>query len=242
MTWLVGFYRSTVGKKVIMGVTGLIGIGYLLLHMAGNLQVFLGPEKINGYARILHGPAAELLLVARAVLLAAVILHVLCAVQLTLRSRAARPVDYQRRVPQVSSWGARTIRVGGLLLLLFIPLHIMHFTTHQWRPAGAFAEGDVYANVVGSFRLWWVALLYLVAMVVVGLHLYHGAWSVLRTLGLKKFSGDPLQRRLAAGLAIVIWLGFTLVPLAIWAGAVRPPALTDTAAASTAAAAARHTD
>jgi len=222
MSWILDFYRSTVGKKVIMGVTGIIGIGYLLLHMAGNLQVFLGPEKINGYARLLHGPAAELLWVARAILLAAVILHVVCAVQLTARSKASRPVRYQRRYDQVSTWGARTIRVGGLLLLLFIPLHIMHFTTKTWRPAGTFAEGDIYGNVVGSFRLWWVALLYVVAMVFVGLHLYHGAWSVLRTLGLKKLSGNPFQRRLATGLALLIWLGFTVVPLAIWAGAVRP--------------------
>ena len=222
MSWILGFYRSTVGKKVIMGVTGIIGIGYLLLHMAGNLQVFLGPEKINGYARLLHGPAAELLWVARAILLAAVILHVVCAVQLTARSKASRPVRYQRRYDQVSTWGARTIRVGGLLLLLFIPLHIMHFTTKTWRPAGTFAEGDIYGNVVGSFRLWWVALLYVVAMVFVGLHLYHGAWSVLRTLGLKKLSGNPFQRRAATGLAVLIWLGFTVVPLAIWAGAVRP--------------------
>jgi succinate dehydrogenase / fumarate reductase, cytochrome b subunit len=132
-------------------------------------------------------------------------------------------VGYRRRVPQVSTWGARTIRVGGVLLLLFIPLHIAHFTWRTWRPAGTFMEGDVYGNVVGSFRIWWVTLIYVVGMIVIGLHLYHGAWSVLRTLGLKKLSsGDPFKRRLAAGLAILIWLGFTLVPVAILAGLVRP--------------------
>jgi succinate dehydrogenase / fumarate reductase cytochrome b subunit len=219
-----------------MGVTGVIGIGFVLVHMLGNLQIFLGPEKMNAYARLLHGPAAELLWILRLVLIAAVVLHVVCAVQLTARSRASRPVGYARREPQVSTWGARTIRVGGVLLLLFIPLHIMHFTTKTWRPAGTFAEGDIYALVVSSFHIWWVALLYIAMMVFMGLHLYHGAWSSLRTLGLKKTSGNPFQRRLATGLAVFVWLGFTIVPLAIWAGALRDAARR-TAAAPPAAAA-----
>ncbi|MFL5579695.1 MAG: succinate dehydrogenase cytochrome b subunit [Gemmatimonadaceae bacterium] len=238
MSWLLGFYRSTVGKKVIMGVTGVIGIGFVILHMLGNLQIFLGPEKMNGYARLLHGPAAEVLWVLRVVLIAAVVLHIVCAVQLTARSRASRPVAYARRVPQVSTWGARSIRVGGFLLLLFIPLHLMHFTTKTWRPAGTFAEGDIYALVVSSFGIWWLALLYIAMMVFMGLHLYHGAWSSLRTLGAKKASGDPFQRKLATGLAIVVWLGFTIVPLAIWAGALRSRG----AAAAAVAAPASHAD
>jgi len=215
-----------------MGVTGVIGIGFVVLHMLGNLQIFLGPEKMNGYARLLHGPAAELLWVLRAVLIAAVVLHVVCAAQLTARSRASRPVAYQRRVPQVSTWGARTIRIGGVLLLLFIPLHIMHFTTKTWRPAGTFAEGDIYSLVVSSFRIWWVALFYILTMVFMGLHLYHGAWSSPRSLGAKKLSGRPFKRTIATGLAIFVWLGFTIVPLAIWAGALRNRGAAAPAAAS----------
>src|SRR3954466_6545603 len=101
--FLVAFYRSTIGKKIIMGVTGLIGIGFVILHMAGNLQAFIGQEKINAYGALLHGPAAELTWLLRVVLIVSVVLHVLMAYQLTQRSAAARPIGYQRRVPQVST-------------------------------------------------------------------------------------------------------------------------------------------
>jgi len=224
--WLVRFYRSTIGKKIIMAATGLIGIAFVVGHMAGNLQAFIGRDKLNAYGALLHGPLAELLWVVRVVLIVAVVLHVLMAWQLTMRSRAARPVAYKERAPQVSTWASRTMRWGGVLLLLFIIVHILHFTTGQVDPAGAYARvdvagrKDVYANLVASFRIWWVVAFYVPAMIFLGLHLYHGAWSSVRTLGYATPSPRPLHRRIALVVAVIVWIGFTVVPLAVFAGII----------------------
>jgi succinate dehydrogenase / fumarate reductase cytochrome b subunit len=221
------FYHSTVGKKVIMAVTGLIGIGYVILHVAGNLQAFAGREKINGYSALLHGAGAELLWLVRVVLIIAVVLHVVMAVQLTQRARAARPVKYHEREPQVSTMSSRTMRWGGALLLAFIVFHILHFTTRQVDPAGwahrvdASGRYDIYGNMIASFRIWWVSAVYLVAMVALGLHLWHGVWSFGRSLGVAKSSGHPLRRRIAPILAVAIWLGFSIVPIAVLLGVIR---------------------
>ncbi|HKW46336.1 MAG TPA: succinate dehydrogenase cytochrome b subunit [Gemmatimonadaceae bacterium] len=224
--WFVQFYRSTIGKKIIMAATGLIGIAFVIGHMAGNLQAFVGSDKLNGYGALLHGPLGELLWVVRVVLIVAVVLHVMMAYQLTMRARAARPVGYEKREPQVSTWAARTMRWGGVLLLLFIILHILHFTTGQVDPAHAFGgtdtagHRDVYANLVASFRIWWVSAFYLLAMIFLGLHLYHGAWSSVRTLGYARPSPNPLHRRIAFIVAVVLWLGFTVVPLGVLFGVI----------------------
>lgn len=224
---MLGFYRSTVGKKVIMAVTGLIGIGFVILHMAGNLQAFIGAEKINAYGALLKGPLAELTWLLRITLIVAVILHVVMAVQLTRLSAAARPVDYKGRKPQVSTLASRMMGWGGALLVVFIILHILHFTTRTVDPAGyanrldAAGHHDVYGNIVGSFRIWWVSLFYIVSMIALGLHLFHGAWASVRTLGYAKPSETPLKRKIAMGIAAVIWLGFTIVPLAVIAGVLR---------------------
>lgn len=213
------FYRAAVGKKVVMGVTGLIGIGFVLAHMAGNLLVFRGPEAFNGYARFLQS-TGELLWILRAVLVVALVLHVIAAVHLTVQNRAARPIGYVNRNPQVSTWAARTMRAGGVLLLVFIVLHVLHFTTRNWQPGGAFAKGDVYANVVASFRIWWVTLFYVMAMIALALHLYHGAWSSVRSLGLSQPSVNPFHRRVALAVAVFLWAGFTAIPLAVLAGLI----------------------
>jgi succinate dehydrogenase / fumarate reductase cytochrome b subunit len=224
---VVAFYRSTIGKKIIMGVTGLIGIGFVILHMAGNLQAFIGPAKLNAYGAALHGPLNELLWVARVVLIIAVVLHVTMAYQLSRIAAAARPIEYQTRQPQVSTYAARTMTWGGVLLLLFIIIHLLHFTTETIDPGGwrgmtdTFGHRDVYGNIVASFRIWWVAAFYIVAMMSLGLHLFHGAWSSLRTLGYAKPSAHPLKRRIALVVAVVVWIGFTLVPLGVIAGILR---------------------
>jgi succinate dehydrogenase / fumarate reductase cytochrome b subunit len=221
------FYRSTVGKKIIMAVTGLAWVGFVILHMAGNLQAFLGAEKLNNYAAMLHGPLEEVVWLQRVVLFVALVLHVLMAWQLTRRAAAARPVDYQMRQPQVSTTSSRLMRWGGVVLLVFIVLHILHFTTRNIGPAGfatqtdALGRFDLYYAVVSSFRIWWVTLLYVAAMIFLGFHLWHGAWASIRTLGYAKPSDNPLKRRIAAGLATVVWVGFILVPLAIFAGVIR---------------------
>jgi len=225
--FLLSFYRSTIGKKVIMGVTGLIGIGFVIVHMIGNLQAFVGQSKLNAYGALLHGPLNELLWLLRAILIVAVVLHVLMAYQLTRRAAAARPIAYRRREPQVSTLAARTMRWGGVLLLVFIVVHILHFTTETVDPGRSrgmvdiHGNRDVYGNVVASFHVWWVAAFYIIAMIALGLHLYHGAWSSLRTLGYARPSPHPLHRRVALGVAIVVWIGFTLVPVGVIAGVIR---------------------
>lgn len=215
---LRAFWNSSVGKKAVMAVTGLIGIGYVLLHMIGNLQVFQGAERLNAYAALLHGPLNELLWLARVILIAAVVLHVVAAWQLTQRDRAARPVDYQSRRPQVSTTASRTMRWGGVLLLVFIVVHILHFTTGDVRPTGTFVPGDVYHNVTGSFRIGWVTLFYVAAMVALGFHIYHGAWSSVRSLGAANPSRNLRHRPIAILLAVVVAGGFALVPLAVYFG------------------------
>jgi len=225
--FLLAFYRSTIGKKIIMGVTGLIGVGFVILHMAGNLQAFIGQEKINSYGTMLHGPLAELTWLLRIILIVSVVLHVLMAVQLTRLSAAARPIGYKKKQPQVATLASRTMKWGGVLLVVFIVVHILHFTTEQIDPAGwrgmydSHGNRDVYGNLVASFRIWWVAAFYIVAMLALGLHLYHGAWSSVRTLGYAKSSPRPLHRQVALVVAAVVWLGFTILPLAVIAGVLR---------------------
>lgn len=210
-----------------MGVTGLIGIGFVIAHMVGNLQAFVGSAKLNAYGALLHGPLDELLWVLRIILIVAVILHVVMAYQLTRMSAAARPIEYQQRRPQVATLASRTMKWGGVLILVFIVVHLLHFTTETIDPGGwrgmtdARGNRDVYGNMIASFRIWWVSAFYIITMIALGLHLYHGTWSSVRTLGYVKPSGNPLKRRAALVVAIVVWAGFTLIPLAVLVGWLR---------------------
>jgi succinate dehydrogenase / fumarate reductase, cytochrome b subunit len=209
------FLASTVGKKIVMAVSGLIMVGFVILHMAGNLQVFEGAGRLNTYSAFLHGPAGEALWILRAILIVALIAHVVSAYQLTAIDRAARPVSYVKRDYEVATIASRTMRIGGVVLLVFIVLHILHFTTLTLQPA-PLAEGDVYANVIASFRIWWVTLIYVIAMIALAYHLYHGAWSSVRTLGFERGRLDPFKRPVAMALAIIVWAGFTIVPVAVY--------------------------
>src|SRR3954469_9017435 len=209
-----------IGKKAIMGITGLIGIGFVILHSLGNLLIFRGPDAINSYSHFLKN-TGELLWVLRIVLIVAVVLHVIAAVQLTRQSRAARPVDYVKREAQAATLASRTMRWGGALLLVFIVVHILHFTTGTITPAGVFSHQDVYANVVTSFRIWWVSLFYVVSMIALGYHLFHGAWSSVRSIGVSPASPEPLHHRISLLLAILIWAAFTVIPVAVFSGLVR---------------------
>jgi succinate dehydrogenase / fumarate reductase cytochrome b subunit len=212
-------WDSSPGKKAIMAATGLIWVAYLITHMLANLLVFQGPEKINAYSAFLHGTGGALW-AARLVLVAALVLHVVAAVQLADRRRQARPVGYARgNDPQVSTLAARTIRWGGALILLFLVYHILHFTVGSAHPG--FVEGNPYHNVATGFRNIFVVALYVVVMAFVGLHLYHGIWSGGRSLGLSAPSPHPLRRSVALALALLIWLGFSLIPIAVFAGVVR---------------------
>ena len=219
MTRLRLLWRSSVGKKMIMAVTGIIWVGYLITHVLANLLVFQGPTMINAYSAFLHGTGGALW-AARLVLIAALVLHVVAAAQLTDRRRDARPVGYAAgRQPHTSTLASRSIRWGGAVILAFLVYHVLHFTVGTAHYS--FAEGDPYHNVATGFRHPAVVLIYLVAMAAVGLHLYHGVWSSGRSLGMSPPSPQPLRRSLALVLALLVWLGFSIIPIAVYAGVVR---------------------
>ena len=229
------FWRSTIGKKIVMAVTGLIGVGFVIGHMLGNLQMFEGPAKMNSYAHFLKSLGGLLWLV-RLVLLASVVLHVIAAYQLSRRRLDARPVGYAKGSQrEVSTFASRTIRWGGAFLLAFIVFHILHFTTLTIFPS--YSETDVYTNVIRGFSVWWIALIYVAAMIFLGLHLYHGTWSSLRTIGATRPSPNPLRRRVALAVAAVVSIGFTAVVLAVFLGVIRPATVPGLAPTATAAAA-----
>ena len=215
MNWVLNFWRSTIGKKVVMGVTGLIGVGFVIGHVTGNLLVFKSPEAMNEYAAMLKS-LGGLLWLARLVLIGAVVLHVTAAWQLSRMSNAARPVGYERRNPQVSTLASRTMRCGGLLVLVFIVFHILHFTVGSVHPS--FSHTDVYRNIVIGFSNPVIVAFYVAAMLALGLHLYHGAWSSVRTLGLSSPSKQPLRRLLPTVIAVLVTAGFISIPLAVLLG------------------------
>jgi succinate dehydrogenase / fumarate reductase cytochrome b subunit len=223
---LVTLYRSTLGKKAVMASTGILLCGFVLGHMLGNLKIYQGPEKFNAYAEGLRSLGApffghgQLLWLVRLALLAAAALHVHSAWALTLVNRRARPADYERRDAIGASYAARTMRWGGVLLLLFVVYHLAHFT---WGFAWAhpdFLPGDAYHNVVAGFRVWWVAGFYLAAQVALGLHLDHGIWSLFQSLGWSGPVANRWRRPLARGFALLVTLGNLSFPLAVLGGVV----------------------
>ena len=212
-------WDSSVGKKVVMAVSGMIWVAYLVTHVLANLLVFQGPGKLNAYSAFLHGTGGALW-APRLVLIGALVLHVIAAAQLTGRGQEARPVAYAAgRRPHASTLAARTIRWGGALILLFLVYHVLHFTVGTAHPD--FVEGNPYQNVITGFRDPVVVLVYLVAMAGVGLHLYHGVWSSGRSVGISPPSPRPLRRSLALVLALLVWIGFSIIPIAVYAGLVR---------------------
>ncbi|MCX5760391.1 MAG: succinate dehydrogenase cytochrome b subunit [Gemmatimonadetes bacterium] len=218
---MLNFWNSSVGKKVVMGLTGLILVGFVLGHMAGNLQVFMGQERYNAYARLLQEDIIELTWAVRIALLVSVTLHAVAAYQLTRRNWSARPVEYAQRESQVSTYASRTLRWGGVYLFVFIVLHLGQFTLGWKWLLPEYVRGAAYGNVVLAFeRPLWVGF-YLVAMFFLLLHLFHGTWAVLRTLGVAKNAAEPLQRRLPLIIALVVTVGFSLVPLGVALGFVR---------------------
>lgn len=199
-----------------MAVTGLIMAGFLVVHMTANLLAYAGPEHINAYARFLRA-VPELLWLVRGVLLVSVIVHAVSAYQLSRMGAAARPVGYAMREPQIATIASRTIRWLSIMVALFIVIHLLHFTTGTLLPG--FVHLDPYANLVLAFRTqWFMAVFYIVMMMVIGLHLYHGTWSAIRTLGLSRPRPNPFSRPIATVLAVALWLGFTAVPVGVLFG------------------------
>lgn len=216
-TTVLTFYGTSIGKKVVMAATGIVFLGFVVVHLVGNLQIFLGPAQLNGYAEFLHSKPG-LVWAFRLVLLGAVALHILAATQLTLQSWKARPQKYVRQRYQESSYAARTMRWSGPLLGLFILYHLLHFTTGQAH--SAFVAGEVYANVVAGFSVWYIAAVYIVAMVMLGLHIYHGIWSLFQTVGANHPKYNHLRRGLAAAVTLVVVCGNISMPVAVLTGII----------------------
>ena len=211
MNRLFALWGTTVGKKVAMAVTGIIMVLFLVSHMISNVLIFRSPEHLDSYAAWLRslGPA---LWVARAGLLAAVGIHIAAAYQLTMLARRARPVAYASHEYQVATYASRTMRWGGVMLLVFIVFHILHFTTGTFHPD--FRPGEVARNVVVGFQVTPVAVFYLVAMAFLGLHFSHGIWSAFQTVGLHHPAYTRARRLLAWGLAILVAGGLATIPAA----------------------------
>src|SRR5579863_3459105 len=225
---LLALWNGVIGKKMVMAVTGAVLILFVIAHMLGNLKIFSGPEEINAYSRFLREVGwpelgyGQLLWIVRSVLFVCVILHITAAVQLTRMNWQARPVGYDSRKNVETTWGAVTMRWGGLLLAIFIVFHLFHFTGGMvgFQP-GQFEHLMVYQNVVAGFSVWPISLFYIVAMGALCLHLDHGIWSGLQTLGWSNAQNAKTLKTVARIIAIVVFAGFSSVPIAVLAGWLR---------------------
>jgi succinate dehydrogenase / fumarate reductase cytochrome b subunit len=213
------FYHTTLGKKFLMAVTGVILFLYVIGHLLGNLQIFVGPAKLNAYAAFLHSMPRALWVV-RVILLAAVLTHIVTGVQLWVASSAARPVKYRMTRYREADLTSRTMIWGGIALGLFVIYHVLHFTTGDVHPS---FEGlhNVYHNVVSGFQVWWASALYIVAQVALGMHLFHGVWSFFQTLGLNHPLYNPWRKAFAVVFALGIAGGNIFIPVAVLTGLVR---------------------
>jgi len=211
---------TTVGKKAVMAVTGIVLLIYVTAHMLANLKAFLGAGSLDGYGRWLRSILEPvfghegILWMVRAVLVASVALHLIAATALARRAHAARPVDYRHRTRVQGGYAARTMRWGGVIIALFVVYHVLDLTTGTLNPHGV--HGEIYRNVTADFQHWYLVLVYTVAVVALGFHLRHGVWSALRSLG-----GTAVSRRVALGYAVVITVGFLSVPYAVLFGVIR---------------------
>jgi succinate dehydrogenase / fumarate reductase cytochrome b subunit len=218
--------RSSLALKILMAVTGLLLVGFLYAHMIGNLKIFFGPETFDHYAHWLRTigtpllPQGWYLWIQRTVLTFAVVAHIVAATILARRARRARPVRYVHRPKIQGSYAARTMRWGGVIILLFVIYHILDLTTGTLNPNSA--PGQPYANVAADFapERWYVTLFYTLSIVAVGFHLRHGLFSAVRTLGQRTARGERLARGAALVLSVVLVVGYLSVPFAVLTGLV----------------------
>ncbi len=219
--------RSTIGKKVIMAVTGLVWVGFLAFHMYGNLKVYQGAAYFNHYAESLRELGAplfshlHLLTVLRIVVAVSVLAHIWAAISLTKAARTARPQSYEMKRVVQANYASITMRYGGVAIGLFLLYHLAHFT---WGlipiPPSGFVPGDAYGNLVGGFQSVFNVIFYLVAVTALGFHLYHGSWSMFQTLGFNNQKYDSSLRGFALALSLLISVGFAIVPLSVLFGFV----------------------
>jgi succinate dehydrogenase / fumarate reductase cytochrome b subunit len=221
---VASLYRSSVGKKILMAVSGIVLFGFIVLHMAGNLKVLTGAESFDAYAEFIREvgypaiPHQGALWAMRIALLIAVFVHMTAAFQTWAQSRHARQVGYRKNDDLSFSYASRTMRWGGVIILLFIVYHLLHMTTGTVHPD--FVEGGVYHNFVVAFRSPVVLLAYVVAQAALGLHLYHGLWSATQTLGANHPRYNRMRRPAAAAIALVIFVGFLAPPVMVALGMI----------------------
>ena len=224
MSWLIDFAKSSIGAKVVMGVTGAMLVGFVIMHMLGNLQVFLGQDALNAYAKSLHD-LGGLLWVARLGLIGAVLLHIVSGLRLASLNSAARPVAYANETTVQASFASRYMRMSGLVLLAFIAYHLAHFTlglTHPDHKALTDSMGrpDVYSMVILGFKQPAASLSYVVAMVLLWFHLNHGASSLFKSLGLRHPKYNSMLDKVGPVVATLVVAGNIAMPLAVLAGII----------------------
>jgi succinate dehydrogenase / fumarate reductase, cytochrome b subunit len=214
----VRFWASTNGKKAVMAVTGVILFAFVVFHMLGNLQVFEGAEQMNFYGLALRR-FPEALWAVRAILLVSVIAHIWASTVLAIQKKKARPVGYGKRKNISSDYSSRTMYWSGPILLAFVIYHLLHMTFGTVHPD--FREGLPYENVVSGFQVWWVSAWYIFSMLLLGLHIRHGAWSAFQSLGANHPRHTPMLKKAAMTLAIVVTAGYISIPVAVMLGLVR---------------------
>jgi succinate dehydrogenase / fumarate reductase cytochrome b subunit len=229
ITGLLTLWDSTIGKKFVMALTGIVLFGYVVLHLWGNLKIYDSPKTINdwgAFLRVFGDPVfgrSEVLWAIRVFLSVCLVLHIVAAVQLTRRDWASRPVGYQTRKSQESTYASRTMRWTGVLILLFIIYHVLDLTTGTLHPSNyaPFHEGQIYSNVVGDFRNWFIALIYVAAVSMLGLHLFHGIGSFFHTMGLNNSRSNRLWRGVATAIAVLLTIGNIAIPVSVLTGIIK---------------------
>jgi succinate dehydrogenase / fumarate reductase cytochrome b subunit len=215
-----GLLLTTVGQKAVMAVTGAILVGFVLTHFIGNALVFAGPAAINGYSEMLHN-SHGLLWVARAVLLVSVVLHIGAALSLYAKNSGARHERYRVKRDVATNYAARTMIVSGPILLGFVLYHLAHLTFGFTPGNYEHSHSDVYSNLVRGFSIPWVSGLYIVSMLALGFHLFHGTWSMFQSLGVNHSAYNQRIMRAALGITVFVTLGNISIPLAVLLGIVR---------------------
>ncbi|HYP26989.1 MAG TPA: succinate dehydrogenase cytochrome b subunit [Blastocatellia bacterium] len=224
MSNVIRFYKSSLGKKYVMALTGFALFAFVIAHMAGNLQIFLGPDAINDYAAFLKSKPG-ILWAARLGLLAVVILHITAAIQLARINRRARPVGYNDYKVVASTLAQRTILMSGLIILAFVVYHLLHFTFGVTNPEylrlTRDGQHDVYGMMIAGFSNVWVSAFYIIAMGLLCLHLSHGVSSMFQSLGLRRRAITRSINLFARTMALVIFVGNVAIVAAVLTGLVK---------------------
>ncbi len=220
-------FKTSIGKKVLMATSGLVLLLFVIAHMLGNLKAWLSGRELDAYSEFLRrmgepiAPHSWVLWIVRIIVFAAFAVHIYLAIELSVRNRRARQQRYAHPGHVQANPAAFTMRWGGLAIFLFVIFHLANFTWGWIHPDYVFIRGAVYHNVLGAFNVWWITVIYVLAMAALALHLYHGTWSMFQTWGVNNRRWDLIIRRSATTLAIVIFLGYISVPIGVLTGGLK---------------------